>query len=113
MAAAAYTFEAITDLIGLPVTDWPAAILAAYQKPTYTAQDRFKICVFNFINGFDNRIFLEFAVARGALRDAAAIQDVRRLCDVLQQRQLHLHDWFSFNLQEKRWCYLDGTTKKY
>ena len=113
MAAAAYTFEAITDLIGLPVSAWPASILAAYQKPTYTAEDRFKICLFNYVNGFDNRLFLEFALARGALRDAAAIQDVQRICGILQQRQLHLRDWFSFNLQERRWMYLDGTTKYY
>ena len=84
MAAAAYTFEAITDLIGLPVSAWPASILAAYQKPTYTAEDRFKICLFNFVNGFDNKLFLEFALARGALRDAAAIQDVQRICGILQ-----------------------------
>ena len=113
MAVAAYTFEAIADLIGLPVSAWPASILAAYQKPTYTAPDRLKICIFNYLNGFDNHLFLEFAVARGALRDAAAIEDVRRICEILQQRHLHLRDWFSFNLQERRWMYLDGTTRYY
>ena len=111
--AAEYTFEDLTDLIGLPVSAWPASIYAAYQKPTYKAEDRFKLCLFNYVNGFDNQIFLEFAVAKGALRDRAAIQDVQRICAVLEQRQLHLHDWFSFNLADRRWVYLDGSTKHY
>ena len=111
--AAAYSFEAIADLIGLPVTAWPASILAAYQKPSYTSEDRFKLCVFNYVNGFDNRIFLEFALARGALRDEEAVQDVLRISGTLSRQQCHLREWYSFNLAHRRWMYLDGTTRHY
>ena len=70
-------------------------------------------CLFNFVNGFDNRNFLEYAVAKGALQDKSAIQDVERLIAVLEKREKHLHQWFSFSFVEKRWVYLDGTTKYY
>ena len=108
-----YSFEDLTDLIGLPVSTWPRNIFATYQKPLYTSQDRLKLCLFNFVNGFDNKIFLEYAIAKGALRDKAAIQDVERIITVLEQREKHLHDWYSFSLVENRWVYLDGSTKKY
>ena len=108
-----YSFDDIADLIGVPVSAWPASIYAAYQKTNYSAEDRFKLCLFNYVNGFDNRLFLEYALGRGALRDRAAVQDVQRLIWILQQRQLHLQDWFSFNLADRRWMYRDGSTKHY
>ena len=108
-----YSFEDLTDLIGLPVSAWPRNIFATYQKPLYTSQDRLKLCLFNFVNGFDNKIFLEYAIAKGVLRDKAAIQDVERIITVHEQREKHLHDWYSFSLVENRWVYLDGSTKKY
>ena len=111
--APGYTFEDLTDFIGLPVSSWPTSIYATYQKAMYKAEDRFKLCLFNFVNGFDNRIFLEYAIAKGALCDKAAIQDVKRISAVLEQRLLHMHEWFSFCLAENRWVYLDGSTKYY
>ena len=111
--AGAYSFEDIADLIGLPVTEWPASILAAYQKPSYTADDRFKLCLFNYVNGFDNRIFLEYALARGALRNQQAVQDVLRISGILSRQQSYLRQWYSFNLAHRRWMYLDGSTKHY
>ena len=113
MAAAAYTFADVLDFVGYPVESWPRLILASYQKARYTAQDRLKLCIFNFMNGFDNRIFLEFARARGALADRRAIEDVIHISSVLEGRELHMHEWYSWCLAEHRWCYLDGTTKFY
>ena len=111
--ASAYTFEDIQDFIGFPVASWPRLIYAAYQKATYNAQDRLKLCIFNFVKGFDNRLFMEFALAKGALVDRRAVEDVIHICAVLEQRQLHMHDWYSFCLAEKKWVYLDGRTKYY
>ena len=65
--ACQYTFEDLTDLIGLPVSACPRNIFATYQKPLYTSQDRLKLCLFNFVNGFDNTIFLEYAIANSAV----------------------------------------------
>ena len=113
LMAAAYTFEDVQDFIGYPVASWPRLILAAYQKARYTAEDRLKLCLFNFMNGFDNRIFLQFALARGALVDRRAVEDVIHISSVLERRQLHMQDWYSFCLAEQRWCYLDGRTKFY
>ena len=109
--ACQHTFEELTDLIGLPVSAWPRDIYETYQKPIYTAKDRLKLCLFNFVNGFDNNIFIEYATANGALRDKAAIKDVESIKTVLEQREKHLHDWYSFSLVENRWVYLDGRTK--
>ena len=111
--AGAYCFEDIADLIGLPVSAWPASILAAYRKPAYDKDDRFKLCLFNYVNGFDNRLFLEYAVARGALVDQQAVQDVVRISGILSRQQANLRCWYSFNLQHRRWMYLDGSTKHY
>ena len=80
---------------------------------TTTAQDRLKLCLFNFVNGFDNKLFIEFALAKGALSDKAALQDVQHISAVLEQRQLHMHEWYSFSLAENKWVYLDGSTKYY
>ena len=92
---------------------WPRKIFATYQKPIYTSQDRFQLCLFNFVNGFDNRISLEYALAKGALRDKEAMQDIQRIITVLERGEKHLHEWYSFSLVENRWVYLDGSTKKY
>ena len=109
----AYTFEDIRDFIGFPVSSWPRLIYAAYQKQTYTAADRLKICIFNWLNGFDNKVFIEFALAKGALVDRRALQDVLQICTVLEGRSHHIHDWYGFSLAENRWVYLDGTPKYY
>ena len=106
-----YTFEQITDFIGLPVSAWPRDIYETYQKPIYTKNDRLKLCLFNFVNGFDNKNFLEYATANGALRDKAAIKDVEGITKVLEERKLHLHDWYSFSLVENKWVYLDERMK--
>ena len=108
-----YSFDDVVDLIGPPVGSWPRKILDRYTKSTYTSDDRFTICLFNFVNGFDNRIFLEYALAKGALRDQAAVAHIQRLTYILEQRQQHLDDWYSFNLFQNRWMFLNGTTKLY
>ena len=108
-----YTFENITELFILPVMTWPRDIVRTYQKPIYNSSDRLKLCLFNWVNGFDHRIFIEFAIGRGALRDRGAVQDVRHIISTLERREAHLHDWFSFCLAERRWVYLDGRTKYY
>ena len=74
-----YRFEDIVDLIGPPVEAWPRKILETYMKPSYKSADRFKLCIFNFINGFDNNLFLEFALGKGALRDEEAIKNIKKL----------------------------------
>ena len=113
MAVPEYTFEDLIDLIGGPVEAWPRQILEAYQKPVYKAGDRLKLCLFNYVNGFDNRIFLEFAHARGALIDRKAYEDVEHLTAVLEEGTRNLNKWFSFNLEQNRWLYLNGNTKHY
>ena len=67
-----YSFNDIVDFIGGPVETWPSKILARYLKSHYNYYDRFALCLFNFTNGFDNKIFLEYALAKGALRDQEA-----------------------------------------
>ena len=74
-----YSFEDIVDFIGGPVTAWPCKILERYQKASYNNSDRFTLCLFNFTNGFDNRLFLEFAQTNGKLRDEAAAQHIRTI----------------------------------
>ena len=108
-----YTFESLIDLIGGPVSEWPRCIYDAYQKPIYKAEDRLKLCIFNYINGFDNKIFLEFAMSRGALQDKKAYQDVINISAVLEEGKKNLDKWYSFNLVQKRWVYLNGSTKHY
>ena len=108
-----YTFESLIDLIGGPVTAWPRCIYEAYQKPKYEADDRLKLCIFNYINGFDNRIFIEFAVSNQKLRDRKAYEDVINICTVLKEGKKNLDKWYSFNLVDNRWVYLNGNTKHY
>ena len=108
-----YSFRDITDLFILPPSTWPRNILETYQKPLYKSADRLKLCLFNWVNGFDHRIFLEYAIAKGALRDKEAIQDVQNIIAKLEKREENLHTWFSFSLLERRWVYLDGRTKYY
>ena len=106
-----YTFEELADFIG-PLSKWPRDLLEVYNKPTYQSADRLKICIFNFLNGFDNRNFLEWALQNRKLADRSAVRDVQRLTQVLEDRQLHLNTWFGFCIQENKWVYLDGTMKK-
>ena len=113
LMAPGYTFEDVKDFIGFPVSSWPTSIYATYQKPTYNAQDRLKLCIYNFVNGFDNALFLEYALAKGALVDRRAVEDVIHISAVLEGRLLHMHDWYSFSLPENKWVYLDGRTKYY
>ena len=108
-----YSFEDIVDLIGGPVESWPCSILARYRKLTYNSSDRFALCLFNFTNGFDNRLFLQFASARGKLRDRGAAQHIINLTNILEMRKQNLDTWYSFNLIENRWTYLNGNTKYY
>ena len=108
-----YSFEDIVDFIGGPVTAWPCKILERYQKASYNNSDRFTLCLFNFTNGFDNRLFLEFAQTNGKLRDEAAAQHIRTITQMLERREEHLNDYYSFNIQENRWTYLNGQTKHY
>ena len=108
-----YSFDYIVDLIGGPVEAWPSTILARYRKATYNNSDRFALCLFNFTNGFDNRIFLEYAIAKDAIRDQKAIQHIKNLTTILERREQHLNRWYSFNVVENRWTYLNGQTRYY
>ena len=108
-----YTFGDLVDLIGQPVASWPTKIVQRYKKDTYKYADRFAICIFNFVNGFDNRIFLQYALAKGALRDHEAVNHIRRITQILEGRTLNLETWYSFNLVENRWMYLNGNTRYY
>ena len=108
-----YSFEDIVDLIGGPVTSWPSKILARYHKSAYNNSDRFTLCLFNFTNGFDNRIFLEYAMANGKLRDQKAAQHIRNISQMLERGEEHLNHYYSFNVVENRWTYLNGQTKHY
>ena len=108
-----YRFNDIVDFIGGPVETWPRSILARYLKSHYTYYDRFVLALFNFTNGFDNKIFLEYALGKGALRDKEAVQHIQKLTNILERREDHLHEWYSFNMVENRWTYLNGLTKMY
>ena len=110
-----YTFQDITELFILPVMTWPRDIVHTYQKPIYKAPDRLKLCLFNWVNGFDHRLFIDFAIGRGALRDRGAVQDVRNIIATLERQEANpnFHTWYSFCLAERRWVYLDGRTKYY
>ena len=108
-----YSFDDLVDLIGPPVESWPRKILARYTKSAYKSDDRFSICLFNYVNGFDNRIFLEYALAKGALRDQAAVQHIQKITQILEQGKDHLDEWYSFNLVQNRWMFLNGNTKTY
>ena len=82
-------------------------------KPVYNTEDRFKLCLFNFVNGFDNSIFLQYATAKGALRDKAATQDIIKISSILERGEKYLNDWYSYCLVENKWVYLNGRTKRY
>ena len=108
-----YSFDDIVDLIGGPVESWPRKILARYMKSAYNCSDRFSLCIFNYTNGFDNKVFLEYALAKGTLRDQAAVQHIQNITQILEKREEHLDEWYSFNIVENRWTYLNGKTKFY
>ena len=103
-----YSFDDLVDLIGPPVESWPRKILACYMKSAYNFSDRFALCIFNFTNGFDNKIFLEVALAKGALRDQAVVQHIQNIIQILEKGEEHLDEWYSFNVVENRWTYLNG-----
>ena len=107
-----YKLEDIADLLG-PIIEWPAGYLALYRKAKYDYTDRFCLCVFNFMNGFNNRRFLEYCVTNKKLKDKAAYRHIIDLTEILEQREQHHDKWFSFCIQEKRWTYLNGKTKYY
>ena len=107
-----YKLEDIVDLLG-PTKDWPGDFLARYKKKQYDHTDRFCLCIFNFINGFNNRRFLEYCLANKKLEDKAAYRHIIDLTEILEQREQNLEKWFSFCIQEKRWTYLNGRTKFY
>ena len=106
-----YTFEEIADLIG-PVEKWPKAILDTYMKANMTVLIASN-CVFNFINGFNNEVFLQFALGKGALADQRAIDHVRWISGVLERGEEKLDVWWSFNIEQNRWMFLNGETKYY
>ena len=106
-----YKFEDIADLLG-PTKDWPV-FLAMYKKAKYDYTDRFCLCLFNFMNGFNNRRFLEYCVANHKLQDRKAYDHIVHLTEILEQREQNLHKWFSYCIQDKRWTYLNGQPKYY
>ena len=108
-----YTFDKLIDLIGGPVSEWPRCIYEAYQKQKYEAKDRLKLCLFNYINGFNNEVFIEFCVSNHKLSDKKAYDDLVHIRAVLEEGKKNLNTWFSFNLVQKRWMYLNGNTKYY
>ena len=109
---ATYTFEDIVDLLG-PVSEWPAGYLAMYKKEKYDYKDRFCLCVFNFVNGFNNRSFMDFCIANKKLKDRDAYIHIVHLTETLEQRQENLSKWFSYNILDRRWTYLNGQPKYY
>ena len=108
-----YSFDDVVDLIGQPVGSWPQKILERYTKSKYRYDDRFAICIFNFVNGFDNKIFLQYVLAKGALRDKEAVDHIRRITHILEEWKHHFENWYSFNLVQNRWMFLNGNTKFY
>ena len=108
-----YTFEDIVDLIGPPVEKWLRAILETYMKSEYKSIDSFKLCLFNYINGFNNKVFLEFALGKGALADDKAINHIQEISAILERGEEKLDTWYSFNIQQNRWMFLNVETKYY
>ena len=105
-------WEVIIDIIGDP-TKWPKKIFDSYRKIPMNFSDRFKCVVFNYINGLNPLIFLDYCGVRGTLLDAPAHRHITQLSRILEDGVLHRHHWYSFNVHNNRWEYLDGETVYY
>ena len=105
-------FELICDIIG-PKALWPQSIVQAYESSHMTNGQRFKLVIFNYVNGLNPIIFEEFCIARRTLRDDAALNHIQRISQICEAGILNRRTWYSFNVANTCWQYLDGSTKYY
>ena len=74
---------------------------------------RFKLVLFNYVNGLNPIIFEEFCLRRGTLRDNEALNHIQTIAQICEAGELHRQTWYSFNVANTCWEFLDGSTKYY
>jgi len=105
-------FEVICDIIG-DKSLWPRSIVQAYESRHMTYGQRFKLVIFNYVNGLNPLIFQDFCIERRTLRDDEALNHIQRISEICEAGNLYRKTWYSFNVANTCWQYLDGSTKYY
>ena len=101
----------IIDIIG-PIHLWPKDIRKLFWEKHWTNKQRFKIAVFVFINGLNPELLLDWIVLFQNTDRNGEIH-IRYLMDKFEEGTLYRRNYYSWNVAQSRYQYLDGSTRYY
>lgn len=90
-----------------PMQDWPPRILGCLLYPPEFL-DRFRIMLFSFVNGLNERKLFDWFETIGFFREPERrkhMEHILKEIEVLPRK----HDWYSYNLRRRRWEFTDGS----
>ena len=98
----------IIDIIG-PIHLWPKDIRKLFWEKHWTNKQRFKIAVFAYINGLNPEVLLDWICLFKNTNHNGEVH-IRYLMDKFEEGILYRRQYYSWNVAQSRYQYLDGST---
>lgn len=89
---------------------WPQKIKRLFNSAHLKHQDRFELTLFFFSNGLSHELLYAWLIKNNMLRDKAAVDHVGYLWQYFQ-RDENKNKFYTFDMTNMRWEYLDGKEK--
>ena len=101
------------DLIG-EAKLWPKNIRKLFWKKNVKYFERFMLCLFVYINGLQQDIFIGWCELMGLLRDHAAKSHIISLFSDFDRKIMDQHQkYYSFNVTTRKYEYLNGAMVRF
>ena len=101
----------IIDIIG-PIHLWPKDIRNLFWEKNWSNKQRFKVTVFSYINGINPLLLYDWIVLFGNT-DLNGEVHIKYLMDKFEEGILYRRQYYSWNVAQSCYQYLDGSTRYY
>ena len=101
----------IIDIIG-PINLWLKDIRKLFMEKHWNNKHRFKVAVFTYINGLNPVLLYDWIDLFQNIDKNGEIH-IRYLIDLFEEGNRYRREYFSWNVAQGRYQYLDGSTRYY
>ena len=101
----------IIDIVG-PINLCPKDIRKLFWEKNWNDEHRFKVALFVYINGLNPVFLYDWIDLYGNTNQNGKIH-IRYLIDLFEEGNRYRREYYSFNVAQGRYQYLDGSTRYY
>ena len=101
----------IIDIIGT-INLWPKDVRKLFWEKNWDHEQKFKVAVFVYINGLNPLLLYDWIELYGNTNQNGKIH-IRYLIDLFEDGNRYRRQYYSWNVAQARYQYLDGSTRYY